>query len=90
MAKRYQRCNQKMSTEELTIQQPKDINVVIRSRQHKNQQYNGQKTPTWYSDAVNRRTNNTMGKRQRRFNQKPSSEDLTIQWPKGKRQKDTQ
>ena len=43
MTKSYQRGNQKPSIEEQTIQWPKDIKEVIRSRQSKNRQYNGQK-----------------------------------------------
>jgi hypothetical protein len=34
-------------------------------------QYNGQKIPTWSSEAVNRRTVNTMAKRYQRRHQKP-------------------
>jgi hypothetical protein len=44
---------QKPSIEEQTIQWPKDTKEVIRSRQSKNRQYNGQKIPKRYSEAVN-------------------------------------
>jgi hypothetical protein len=45
-------------------------------------QYNDQKIPKRESEAVNRRTDNTMTKRYQRGNQKPSIEGQTIQWPK--------
>ena len=89
MAIRYHRCNQKPGIEEeQTIQWPKDTKGVIRSRESKkDRQHNGQKIPKGYSEAGNRRTDNTMAKRYQRGNQKPGIEEgQTIQWPKEKGQ----
>ena len=45
------------------------------------------KVPKGYSEAGNRRTDNTMAKRYQRGNQKPGIEEgQTIQWPKEKGQ----
>ena len=48
-----------------------DTKVVIGSRKSNDRQYNGQKIPKWWSEAVNQTTDNTMVRRYQSGGQKP-------------------
>jgi hypothetical protein len=81
MATRYRRDKQKLQIEGHTIQWPKETDEMNRSYKSKVRQYNGQKIPTRYTEATNRRSGNTMANRSRQDKQKQQIEGQTIQWP---------
>jgi hypothetical protein len=81
MAKRYRRDKRKLQIEGQTIQWPQDTDEINRSYKSKVRKYNGQKKPTRWTEATNRRSDNTMAKRYRRDKRKLQIEGQTIQWP---------
>jgi hypothetical protein len=64
-----------------TIQWPQDTDDINRSYKSKVRKYNGQKKPTRWTEATNRRSDNTMATRYRRDKRKLQIEGQTIQWP---------
>jgi hypothetical protein len=85
MAKRYRRDKKKLQIKDQTLQWPQDTDDINRSYKSKVRQYNGHKIPTRWTEATNRRSDNTMATRYRRDKRKLQIEGQTIQvgivWP---------
>jgi hypothetical protein len=82
MATRYRRDKQKQQIDGQTIQWPNDTDEINRSYKSKVRHYNGHKIQTRKTEVTNRRSENTMAKRNRRDEQKLQIEGQTIQRPK--------
>jgi hypothetical protein len=77
----YRRDKQKIQIDGQTIQWPQDTDEINRSFKSKVRQYNGHKIPTRWTEATNRRSDNTMATGYRRDKQKLQIEGQTTQWP---------